>query len=195
VEVLARQGQIAGERSIATDDPEHGAPLAVARAPAPAGGAPVADGVDLADDAPADELLRALLDHPDELVAEHADVGVVAAHQLEVGAADAGEQHAHQRFALGRPRDLEVLAQANPRLLEPDRGHRLAHGVALRGRGYGSALGATGWEAVRETPDLVLRLSAAPARAAAGRRRLEPREHLAGECARKRAERAGTFGG
>ena len=70
------------------------------------------------------ELDGTLLDDPDELVPEHAAERVVAALELEVGAADAGAQHPHQRFSARRHRHRHVVAQRELPVLEPERAHR-----------------------------------------------------------------------
>ena len=77
----------------------------------PAGVAGAAGGVDLADHAPPHPLPGALrlLHHAHELVAGDAAERVVAAPQLEVGVADTGEAHPHQRFAGCRSRHLFVF--------------------------------------------------------------------------------------
>ena len=99
VQVRERQTQVLGVRAVAVDDSEHGSRLAVGRAPAWQVGARAARGVDLADDTRAEPLgVRRLDDLADELVAEDSRVGVVAARQLEVGAADARERDADERL-------------------------------------------------------------------------------------------------
>jgi len=49
-------------------------------------------------------------DRADELVPRHAREGIVAAHELEVGVADPGQVHAHQRLVDRRDRQRNVLA-------------------------------------------------------------------------------------
>ena len=102
VQVREREAQELGVRAVAVDDAEHGSRLAVGRASGSAGGAGAARVVDLADDARAEPVgVRSLHDLADELVAEDSGVGVVAALQLEVGAADARQRDAHKRFTGG----------------------------------------------------------------------------------------------
>src|SRR5439155_11743782 len=87
---------------------EHRPALAVG---APAGttrAARAAYGVDLTDDAPAHERRGSLLDDADELVARDSGERVVPARQLEVGVADAGAEHTHERLAGRRFGDRNV---------------------------------------------------------------------------------------
>ena len=114
VQVLDRQPEVRREGPVPGHDAQHG-PLLAVRAPAgPAGRARAAGGVDLAGDTAADPLGRAArrLDRAHELVAGHARVGVVAAHELQVGVAHARDAHAHERLARRRHGGGEVVAHA-----------------------------------------------------------------------------------
>ena len=125
VQVRDGQEEGLGEDPRPVDDAEHRATLAVAGAVGAASRALAADGVDLAHHAAADPLGRSgrLLHPAHELVARDAGVGVVALDQLEVGAADAGQQHPDARLAPRRGRCGDVVANPYPPVLQPDRAH------------------------------------------------------------------------
>ncbi len=90
MQVLEGERDVLGMGSVAVHDPEHGAVLAVCGMAPLARGAEAARGVDLAHDSRADPCgVGCRDDLADELVAEHACVGVVASHEFEVCAADA----------------------------------------------------------------------------------------------------------
>ena len=85
---------------------------------------------------------------PDELVAEHAAEAHVALHQLEVGVADTGERHAHER-ALGVQLGTRDLLDGGPGSIEVQRTHA-ALGVRVRLRRHVrkpaiAAASASGW--------------------------------------------------
>ena len=88
VQIPLRHGDEVRKRAVVVQDAEDGAVGAVAGPACAARLARVAAAVDLADDPAAGQ--RAGLRHADELVAEHALKSHVAAHELQVGLADAG---------------------------------------------------------------------------------------------------------
>ena len=111
VQVREREGEELGQGPLAAADPDD---RAFGTMGAPAGRAiraPAAGDVDLADHAAGDPFLGAggLLHHAHELVAGDARAGRVAAPQLQVGSADAGQDHAHDRLAGLGPRGGQVL--------------------------------------------------------------------------------------
>ena len=65
----------------------------------------------------------ASIDDADELVPEHAGVRVVAAHQLQVGVAHAGDGDADPRLAGRRFGDGQVVAHPEAAILEPEAAH------------------------------------------------------------------------
>jgi hypothetical protein len=112
VQVPDRQTQVRREGAVASDDAEHRALLAVRRPTGAARHARAARGVDLTGHAPPHPCGRrgSRDDRADELVPRHAREGIVAAHELEVGVADPGQVHAHQRLVDRRDRQRNVLA-------------------------------------------------------------------------------------
>ena len=88
VQIAHRQGGVLGMHAVAVDDAQHRATLAVRGVSSAAGVALTARRIDLSHHPRTDPRLFRALDHlTHELVAEHAGVGVVAAHKLEIGAA------------------------------------------------------------------------------------------------------------
>src|SRR3989442_2581874 len=98
-----------------------------------AGFARVADGVDLADHALSFPLA-------DELVSRNASEWVIAASQLDVGVADAGCDHAHQRLARRWRGARHVVAQAKLPVLEPQCAQAVYHLRNGRRAQFASAL-------------------------------------------------------
>jgi len=123
VQVLGGQDEVVGERAVPADDAEHRAPLAVGAPAGETGAARAAHGVDLADDAAADERRRTLLDDADELVAQDPGERVVAAGELDVGVADSRAQHAYEGFARGWLGRRNVVPHSQAAVLQPQSSH------------------------------------------------------------------------
>src|SRR6185295_3522206 len=117
VQVLGRQDQAVGECAVPAHDAEHRAALAVGTPARETRAARPAHGVDLTDDAAADERRRTLLDDADELVARDPGERVVPARELDIGVADSRAQYADERFARGRLGDRNVLPYAQAAIL------------------------------------------------------------------------------
>ena len=97
-----------GQGAIAADDAQGGAVGAMGMPAGQAGRAGVAGGVDVAHHTAADPgRIGRLDDLADEFVPQHAAKRHVAAHQLQIGVADAGQPHAHQRLT-GRRRRVGI---------------------------------------------------------------------------------------
>jgi hypothetical protein len=88
--------------AVAPDDAEHGTLRAMARVVRQTQSAPPAPGVNLADDAAAQQFRRSgrALDHPDKFMAERALKASVAARNLDIRITDAAQGHAHHGLAL-----------------------------------------------------------------------------------------------
>src|SRR5205823_6876456 len=115
--------EILGERAVPVHDAQHGTTLAMAAPARDTRAARAAHGVDLTDDAAADERRRPLRDDADELVARDPAERVVPARELDVGVADAGEQDTHQRLARGRLGERNVVPHAQAAILQPEGSH------------------------------------------------------------------------
>jgi hypothetical protein len=107
---------VVGEDAVLVVDAQCGAVGAVLRPLAQADGAAAAAEIDAANNAPADPLgcvgQPDCLDHPDELVAQHATKAArVPLHQLQVGGADAGQRHADQGVIRPHTRAWVVVMQ------------------------------------------------------------------------------------
>ena len=122
MEVGERQRHVLGVGAVASDDAEYRPRLAVGRPRVAARLADAAHGVDLAHHAAPDPCrVRRLDDLADELVADDARERVVAAGELDVGAADARERDADERLAIClRPVDI---AHRQLTIFEPQRLH------------------------------------------------------------------------
>src|SRR5204862_7454498 len=123
MQVLGWQSEVVGERAVSAHDAEHRASLAVAAPARETRAARAAHGVDLTDDAAADEGRRALLHDADELVAQDPGERIVPVDELDIGLADTGAEHAHERLARGRLGDRSVVAQVQASILQPDGSH------------------------------------------------------------------------
>src|SRR5206468_1392926 len=126
------------ERTVRTQDAEHPAPRAMAAEPRAAAPTDAAPEIDLADDPPADQRRIIGREHvPDPLVARRTAETEVAARDLEVGAADAGQVDADERLARARPRVRSVARERQPGSVPAQRPHGdalLSHAAVERAR-------------------------------------------------------------
>ena len=138
----SRNRQQIGEGTVGVDDALHPAGRTVARETRPAPGAGSAAEVDLADHPRPDERGIRCRDHlPDPLVPGRALKAEVAATDLEVGAADAGQVHAGDGVLRTGPGFGQIGGEPQPGTVPPKRSHAAAEATPVAAGGNGGDAG------------------------------------------------------